>query len=166
MTEPYDDDDRALSPTWLYRYYDSAFDLIYVGITNQPSERNQTHATKRWHRKAVLMMLECFPLHHLAASAEDYAIELEQPRENLKARPPRPIGPMSAPWFFEESGNLLRGIGRSWVNPHDCVTKPIECPRGFMPPKDIAPRFKDKPMPSGKSPREIIETLKKMRAAG
>ena len=139
---PFLDDERAESPTWLYRYYGPDFGLIYIGISNQPQDRNQTHKGKLWHRCSSFMMLECFPLQHIAATAEDYAIALEDPAENLKSRPPAKIGPMNAPWFYSESGGRLIGAGRYFADPHQFALAPIDRPDGFISPADIIPVFR------------------------
>lgn len=68
----------------LYRVYDAADALLYVGITNDPAERFGAHAfRKHWWHEAVRISLEHFDSREACARAELAAIRSEQPRHNV-----------------------------------------------------------------------------------
>lgn len=94
-------------PTALYRLFDAAGDLLYVGITNNVKVRMQGHrADKRWWPEVVEKRITWYPNRPDAAAAEDRAIKTEDPRydrsyrqaggANLPIRQPRPAAPRVA----------------------------------------------------------------------
>jgi len=106
--------------TVLYRMFNAANELLYVGISAHPTLRMSQHATRQpwWHALANITM-EHFPSHALAAAAETKAIKTENPRFNVvdnpyarvmipsgdiweytPTEPPKLIGP-------EEAGKIL-----------------------------------------------------------
>jgi predicted GIY-YIG superfamily endonuclease len=88
-------------PTKLYRYYDSAGVLLYVGISKNALQRLTEHeAGKSWQENIANVRIETFPDRDAAHTAERRAIAAENPTQNLiryaantaaqaKARAPR-----------------------------------------------------------------------------
>lgn len=71
-------------PTALYRFYDAAGDLLYVGITNDTTRRFAQHAVdKVWWGLVDGDEIEWFPARADAEAAESVAIWQEQPRYNV-----------------------------------------------------------------------------------
>lgn len=68
---------------WLYRYYDSAGDLLYVGISVDPLKRRDQHRAKsRWFSLVASMTAELTWSRSDALDAETEAIETELPMYN------------------------------------------------------------------------------------
>jgi predicted GIY-YIG superfamily endonuclease len=84
----------------VYRMFDTAGTLLYVGLTAQPGRRIDQHCEKRWFPQVTTISVEWHP--HLAAArlAEKEAIEWEWPRHNVvgvKRRSPRRPSPVPLP---------------------------------------------------------------------
>ncbi|MGR3376782.1 MULTISPECIES: hypothetical protein [Roseobacteraceae] len=77
----------STNPTALYRYFDADGALLYVGITNQPEERDKAHWRKRWRADAVAVLYEFFPDRGLAEVAEQCCIRHEGPLHNVRVLP-------------------------------------------------------------------------------
>lgn len=72
--------------TALYRMWDAAGTLLYVGITGNPIERWRKHAQKKpWWRRVHQITCELFPKEHLALDAERAAIRAERPEFNIRS---------------------------------------------------------------------------------
>lgn len=72
----------------LYRFYDRAGGLLYVGITNNPPRRFGKHKDeKEWWRHVARIALEHHPTREALAAAERAAIETEGPLHNIRMRP-------------------------------------------------------------------------------
>lgn len=70
--------------TALYRLYDLSDELIYVGISTDPSTRWSYHAgEKTWWPQVARKTVEWFPLRSEAEQAEIAAIAKEGPRYNV-----------------------------------------------------------------------------------
>jgi hypothetical protein len=72
-----------MEATTLYRFYDAAGQLLYVGITGVGFTRLQQHACRKswwWEIKAATF--EHFPSRYEATLAETRAIRTERPRRN------------------------------------------------------------------------------------
>ncbi|MFI7009999.1 GIY-YIG nuclease family protein [Streptomyces sp. NPDC050145] len=96
--------------TALYRLYDSAGALLYVGITHDPVARWGSHAaTKSWWGDVQRRVLEWHDDRDRAEVAEVEAIRAELPRHNVAASPiapgPRALG-SSELLVSEVKGNL------------------------------------------------------------
>lgn len=71
-------------PTKLYRYYDAAGALLYVGISKYAIRRLTEHeADKHWQADISSVRIETFPDRESAHAAERSAIESENPAHNL-----------------------------------------------------------------------------------
>lgn len=71
--------------TTLYRFYDQAEQLLYVGITNSPSRRFAEHQDgKEWWPTIASVKLEHFPSRQQALDAERAAIVNEKPLRNIQ----------------------------------------------------------------------------------
>jgi len=70
-------------PTTLYRFFDAAGHLLYVGITSDLPTRLRTHnRLQNWWRDVVRTTLEHFDSREAARAAELVAIRDEHPRYN------------------------------------------------------------------------------------
>lgn len=77
------------SPTTLYRLYDSADDLLYIGIGGNPGRRFEQHRTEKpWWGDVARIALEHHPTRDAALKAELTAIRTENPRHNIAGRDP------------------------------------------------------------------------------
>lgn len=81
-------DDRTAPPpgrgTTLYRLYDDAGDLLYVGIAGNPGRRFEQHAKdKPWWSEVASIDLEHHPDRTAAMEAERAAIQAEHPPHNI-----------------------------------------------------------------------------------
>jgi predicted GIY-YIG superfamily endonuclease len=71
-------------PTKLYRYYDSAGALLYIGISKNAIQRLSEHeADKRWQTDISSIRIETFSDRIAAHDAERRAIASENPAHNL-----------------------------------------------------------------------------------
>jgi predicted GIY-YIG superfamily endonuclease len=76
--------------TALYRLYDTRGRLLYVGITNNPEVRWQTHAREKpWWPKVANKTLEWFETRKSAQRVERIEIAEERPAFNLQHNPGR-----------------------------------------------------------------------------
>lgn len=76
-------------PTFVYRCYDAAGRLLYVGCSTNPRERLNGHrASSWWFPQVATVRNVVFPSREYALTKERQAIAEEQPRWNLKSRWP------------------------------------------------------------------------------
>lgn len=75
-------------PTMLYRAYDAAGVLLYVGITKDVDQRLREHRmTTSWCRDEMARVeIEEYPNRDLAHWAEFHAITIEAPKHNRQAQ--------------------------------------------------------------------------------
>ena len=87
----------------VYRMFDQAGRLLYIGISGRAGHRFDQHAEKRWFPLVSLITLEWHAAQAEAVLAERRAIAAEKPRYNVagktiplkrgtKAKPPEPPG--------------------------------------------------------------------------
>lgn len=67
----------------LYRFYDAAGDLLYVGITLNPDERWKKHRKKPWWHTVASIRLETYLDRESVLAAEREAIITEHPVHNV-----------------------------------------------------------------------------------
>lgn len=83
--------------TALYRFYDSAGALLYIGVSENLDRRWKHHATVQpWWPEVVRRSVEWYPDRDAAEEAEVAAIKTEGPRHNVMhslCPPPRPAPP-------------------------------------------------------------------------
>lgn len=72
----------ASGRTALYRLFNSADELLYAGITLDPSVRFRAHFGRTWWPEVVKSTLEWWPSLEAAAAAEKRVIETERPIHN------------------------------------------------------------------------------------
>jgi len=79
----------------LYRHFDSAKNLLYVGISlSTVSRLSQHRRSSRWADEIASIEIERFPNLALAAEAEKHAIIVEKPKWNQVHKPfQAPVGP-------------------------------------------------------------------------
>ena len=111
-------DPRWESPVCLYRYFDPDLTLLYVGISNQFEDRDLAHfKSKAWRvANARWIFVEHFPTRRIAEHAEDKAIAEEAPTDNVKRLTPTSPYCFRNAWFLEETGGLLVGKFRLWLD--------------------------------------------------
>ncbi|MCK1813286.1 GntR family transcriptional regulator [Streptomyces sp. XM4011] len=81
-------DEGTSERTALYRLYDDAEQLLYVGITSRPKERMRQHAgDKHWYREVSFREIEWFDSREEAGQAEVEAIRTERPLHNHQHLP-------------------------------------------------------------------------------
>lgn len=79
---------RIPVPTALYRLYDADSNLLYVGITTQPTHRFVQHRKKQtWWPEVARTEIRWLPSFDAAAEVEREAIQTEQPRHNTRFHP-------------------------------------------------------------------------------
>jgi hypothetical protein len=71
----------------LYRLYDAADQLLYVGIGIAPEYRVRAHRRKPWGHLIVRAEIEWYPTDRAAAVAEKQAIRGEHPIHNRMRYP-------------------------------------------------------------------------------
>jgi hypothetical protein len=77
----------------LYRHFDAAGKLIYVGKTNNYARRSDEHKDKEWWKDVASSQVEWFPSEKAVLAAEKAAILAEHPRENWIHNTENPDGP-------------------------------------------------------------------------
>lgn len=84
-TDPAADGPRpdAAEACQLYRLYDAAGKLLYVGISLSAPSRFGQHRDKPWHQQVATMTVETLPDRGAAVAAEIAAIKAERPLFNL-----------------------------------------------------------------------------------
>ena len=99
-------------PHALYRFFDAAGDLLYVGITLDPGSRWKQHRDdKAWWHEVARVELENHPSREAVLAAEKAAIITEQPRYNIVHNRGRRLVPVSAvppavPDTYDSTANL------------------------------------------------------------
>lgn len=90
--------------TALYRFYNAADELLYIGITNRIPRRLGQHSdTKPWYTEVATITVEHHPTRMVALNVEKRAIKAEHPRYNVvhndRPRSRRAAAP-SGQWTF------------------------------------------------------------------
>lgn len=76
-----------MTATTLYRLFDAAGVLLYVGIGGNPGRRFEQHrGDKLWWGQVARVTLEHHPTREAALAAELDAIQIEHPRHNIAGR--------------------------------------------------------------------------------
>jgi predicted GIY-YIG superfamily endonuclease len=74
--------------TALYRFYDAAGRLLYVGVTGDPADRWARHAAEKpWWPDVARHAVQWLPSREAALSAEAAAITVEAPLHNVAGTP-------------------------------------------------------------------------------
>lgn len=102
----------------LYRFYNDADELLYVGITANPSRRLERHRhEKDWWSDVSRIDIEHFTDRHTVLAAERTAIETEKPRHNIRMNE-RPHPAQRLVWICEAcDGEIADGDG--WLTCSD-----------------------------------------------
>lgn len=75
------------APTAVYRFFDAAGRLLYVGMTHNPTWRFKFHVRKKWWPLAVRHTIDWLPDRAAAAREERRAILEENPLHNQHGLP-------------------------------------------------------------------------------
>jgi excinuclease UvrABC nuclease subunit len=68
----------------LYRHFDEAGNLLYIGISNSFLQRSVTHgSTSDWYGQIATIKVQWYPDRAAALLAEDNAIRFENPKHNI-----------------------------------------------------------------------------------
>ena len=124
MSETAEAADETAEPTWLYRVYGDAEQLLYIGISNDFGRRWNQHAKTQlwWEEKRRLSADNLFDSRDEAEAAERAAIKAEKPKYNFTHnRPQLPERP-NCYWY---GGEWWRVVAREsgWPDPaHRHVT--------------------------------------------
>jgi hypothetical protein len=70
--------------TTVYRFYDKAGSLMYVGITNNGLSRFQNHSRKEWWSRVATIKVEHWPTRQKALIREAFFIAKLKPELNLR----------------------------------------------------------------------------------
>lgn len=97
---------------YLYRHFDAAGRLLYVGIANHPKRRLVAHGSAKapWHSSVSSSTYERFPNRAKAAEAEQLAIKEESPLWNVSntlAKLTRALHPVKIPKSRSQPATLL-----------------------------------------------------------
>lgn len=76
--------DRWREPHWLYRFFDTSGDLLYIGVTHNPTQRLTTwRHTRGWFADVTSATWQLYADRGTALTAEMHAIRAERPRHNV-----------------------------------------------------------------------------------
>lgn len=105
-----------MTRTALYKHYNEAADLLYVGISVRPGERLSEHlAGSHWADEIAHVSLEWFATREDAEKAERIAIRDESPWHNIAHNSPCPIRAfVNAVGTSELSARL--GVGKTAIS--------------------------------------------------
>jgi DNA-directed RNA polymerase subunit RPC12/RpoP/predicted GIY-YIG superfamily endonuclease len=78
-------------PTSLYRLFNKAGELLYIGIAGNVGRRMGEHSEKPWWLEVASITVEHHPRRILAELAEREAIKAEHPRYNVQHVDPEPV---------------------------------------------------------------------------
>lgn len=105
----------------LYRIYDAADSLLYVGATINPKERFADHQAREWWRDVATIRFEHYEDAESLTRAEKAAIEAERPRYNwIHAKP--------LPWT--RKNRSTPGRGTLFLNSRGLWVARVELPSG------------------------------------
>ena len=115
-----------MQETTLYRHFNSAGELLYVGISTNAYNRYKQHRQeKNWVNQVTSITLERFNRREFAIEAEKIAIEKENPKYNVihktvryknreKVKVLHDLPDTFEEWFTADKGNLeIETISRS-----------------------------------------------------
>lgn len=128
----------ASSDHALYRFYNDAGQLLYIGITRDPSARWKKHsAGKPWWTEVRNITVQPFPDRDSALRAERAAITDEQPRYNVAHNQPPEPAPATDRGLLEGGAHgRWRWAASDWASitggeqlPHCncCLPSPASC---------------------------------------
>lgn len=115
--------------TALYRFFDEADRLLYVGVAFAPRERWKVHARqKRWWSEVRTREIEWYPCRAEAERAEEAAIAKEKPKYNVlgnvpvrppaqRRRPPREKSEQTIEELIARMEAMRRPPGTRRVDP-------------------------------------------------
>lgn len=79
--------EETLEQTWMYKVFNRAGNLLYVGITCCPKSRMKDHKSNSiWWEDKYQMTWESFESRQEAEKAEDFSIKNDNPVFNIRGR--------------------------------------------------------------------------------
>lgn len=113
------------APTYVYRFFDKAGSLLYVGVAFDPEERWQAHRHTEWWPQAVENTVVLYPSRRAALCEETRAIAEENPAFNH-----RPVGRATGHRQFARlsisQGGRLIALDPQGIE----ITRAATCPEG------------------------------------
>lgn len=101
---------------FLYRYFNAQGELLYVGISTNPSQRRLQHMGGHWLHEAFWHCVELFPTRFIAELAEGFAIFEEDPIHNVLKRHKHTIHKGEAGDYVKSQGGFLVGEHLKWFD--------------------------------------------------
>jgi excinuclease UvrABC nuclease subunit len=103
----------SVTPHLLYRFFDEAGELLYVGITVNLPLRLRAHSQRDWWTDVRTMTAEEHPDREAVLVAERVAIEGEHPRHNVclnrgRRQPRRRVQRCRCLWLEPDAQGVLR----------------------------------------------------------
>lgn len=121
MTEAPPDARPIDGPTFVYRFYDDAGRLLYVGVALSPASRWQQHERRDWWPEVARIEAARLPLRTDALAEEHRAIHSEHPLHNVHAgTTPDMDRPRKKPPEFTEADRVdleRRVRAGEWLTP-------------------------------------------------
>lgn len=106
--------------TTLYRFYDGAGSLLYVGIAGNPGRRFEQHAkTKHWWTDVASSKIVHYSTRDEALIAETAAIQTEQPAYNIVKGDPNACHARSAAHPDDVVMEALHALQDAYANAQD-----------------------------------------------
>lgn len=176
-------------PTALYRLFDAAGELLYIGISADPEKRfrNHRHGNKRekpkeWWPRVASERIEWFDSRPEADTAETYAILTEHPQHNKAKTQPECGRRFRHRWLEERLADRTRpghgegaDVWRSWTTltaeieghevPHEYWWTPVppSCPRLVARWHETAVRLGLTPERAAEHPLHVSELTRSTR---
>lgn len=114
-------------PHTVYRFFDQANVLLWVGITVTSGGRWTQHAQQKpWWPEVANATVEHFPNRSEALVAETTAIQVEHPRYNIQGQRPesqRPMGTSAGKKRYVGAQELVPFMARLDVNVHQALSE-------------------------------------------
>jgi hypothetical protein len=109
--------DSRLNPCAVYRLFNQAGELLYIGMASNALARIGAHRATAWFRSVIRIELQWFPNRNAAETAEKTAIAEETPQHNKQhnggCKPPGRPKLVELPYPSPDR-ELLQALGPVW----------------------------------------------------